>query len=145
MMQNYWNICIGDTNMLVSKNAKICLTPKAKHKICVTPNAKPQRKPMEYRLRWVFNTKYSPWPCTFLFVCVCQFHLRWVPFFSGIWALVLALQKHVQGMVKNSVIRGDMTLDYSCCYCDNRPPSCWLRGAKPLGPVLGPLTSFPSV
>ena len=29
--------------------------------------------------------------------------------------------------------------------CDNRPPSCWLRGAKPLGPVLGPLTSFPSV
>ena len=30
-------------------------------------------------------------------------------------------------------------------YCDNRPPSGWLRGAKPLGPVLGPLTSFPSV
>ena len=27
--------------------------------------------------------------------------------------------------------------------CDNRPPSGWLRGAKPLGPVLGPLTSFP--
>ena len=30
-------------------------------------------------------------------------------------------------------------------YCDNRPPSGWLRGAKSLGPVLGPLTSFPSV
>ena len=30
-------------------------------------------------------------------------------------------------------------------FCDNRPPSGWLRGAKPLGPVLGPLTSFPSV
>ena len=30
-------------------------------------------------------------------------------------------------------------------YCDNRPPSGWLRGAKPLGPFLGPLTSFPSV
>ena len=29
--------------------------------------------------------------------------------------------------------------------CDNRPPSGWLRGAKPLGPFLGPLTSFPSV
>ena len=30
-------------------------------------------------------------------------------------------------------------------FCDNRPPSGWLRGAKPLGPFLGPLTSFPSV
>ena len=30
---------IGDTNMLVSKNAKFCITPNAKHKICVTPNA----------------------------------------------------------------------------------------------------------
>ena len=34
-------ICVGDTNMLVSNNAKICLTPNAKHKTCVTPNAKP--------------------------------------------------------------------------------------------------------
>ena len=42
---------VGDTNMLVSKNAKICSTPNAKYKICVTPNAKPQREPMEYRLR----------------------------------------------------------------------------------------------
>ena len=28
--------------MLVSKNAKICVTPNTKHKICVTPNAKRQ-------------------------------------------------------------------------------------------------------
>ena len=35
--------------------------------------------------------------------------------------------------------------DYSVNNCDNRPPSGWLRGAKPLGPFLGPLTSFPSV
>ena len=32
-------ICVGSTNMLVSKNAKVCVTPNAKPKICVTPNA----------------------------------------------------------------------------------------------------------
>ena len=41
---------LGDTNMLVSENAK---TPDAKPKICVLPDAKPKRKPVEYRLRWV--------------------------------------------------------------------------------------------
>ena len=34
---------VGDTNMLVSKNAKIC----------VTPNAKTQCQSVEYRWRWV--------------------------------------------------------------------------------------------
>ena len=50
--QNYWptlifafggspnaKICVGNTNMLVSKNTKICRTPNTKHKICVSPNA----------------------------------------------------------------------------------------------------------
>ena len=58
--QNYWRcgftlgqspnakICVGDTNMLVCKNAKICVTPNANAKICVTPNANPQRGPVEY-------------------------------------------------------------------------------------------------
>ena len=41
------------TNMLVSENAKICLSPDAKRKICVSPDAKPQRQPVEYRLHWV--------------------------------------------------------------------------------------------
>ena len=31
--------CVWDANMLVSKNAKICVTPNANAKICVTPNA----------------------------------------------------------------------------------------------------------
>ena len=31
--------CVGDTNMLVPKNAKICVTPKANANICITPNA----------------------------------------------------------------------------------------------------------
>ena len=31
--------CVTYTNMLVSKNPKICGTPNAKYKICVTPNA----------------------------------------------------------------------------------------------------------
>ena len=76
---------VGDTNMLVSKNAKIRLTPNAKHKTCVTPNAKPQRKEIEYKLLWVPNAKFSHWPCTFnLFWC--RFYSLWVPFFSGIWA-----------------------------------------------------------
>ena len=42
--------CVGNTNMLVSKNAKICVTSNAKPKICVTPNANPQCKSVEYRL-----------------------------------------------------------------------------------------------
>ena len=61
--------CVGYTNMLVSKNAKMCVTPNVKHKICVTPNAKPQREPMEYRLRWVPNAKFSCWLCTCHVVC----------------------------------------------------------------------------
>ena len=50
---------IGDTNMLVSKNAKICVTPNAKPKICITPNAKPQCQSVEYRLCWVLNARFS--------------------------------------------------------------------------------------
>ena len=57
--------CVTYTNMLVSKNTKICVTPKANPKFCVIPNTKPQRKPMEYRLRWVPNTELSHWPCRF--------------------------------------------------------------------------------
>ena len=57
----------GDTNMLVSKNAKICVTPNANAKICITPKANPQREQVEYRLCWVPNAKFSHWPCTFNF------------------------------------------------------------------------------
>ena len=39
--------------MLVSKNAKICVSPNAKPKICFTPNANPQHKSVEHRLHWV--------------------------------------------------------------------------------------------
>ena len=39
-------------------------------KICVIPNANPQREQVEYRSRWVPNTKFLCWPCTFLFFCV---------------------------------------------------------------------------
>ena len=38
--------------MLVSKNAKICITPNANTKICITPNANPQHEQEEYRSRW---------------------------------------------------------------------------------------------
>ena len=52
--QNYWReppdvkIRVSDTSMLVSENAKICVTPNANFKICVNPNAKPQRESGEY-------------------------------------------------------------------------------------------------
>ena len=66
-MRNYWRwglalgqppnakIRVGNTNMLVSKNAKIC----------ITPNAEPQHESVEYRWRWLPNTKFSRWPCRF--------------------------------------------------------------------------------
>ena len=39
---------VGNTNMLVSKNAKTC----------VSPNAKPQCKSVEYRVCWVPNANF---------------------------------------------------------------------------------------
>ena len=74
--QYYWRWSAGNTNMLVSKNAKICLTPKADTKICLTPNAKPNRESVKYRLRWVPNAKLLRWPCTFHVVCA-HFNLQW--------------------------------------------------------------------
>ena len=56
---------VGDTNMLVSKNARICVTPNANAKICITPNVNPQRKQVEYRWHWVPNVRGWQWPCTF--------------------------------------------------------------------------------
>ena len=73
--------CISDTNMLVSKNAKICLTSNAKHKICVTPNAKPQWEPMEYSLRLVPNANFLLWVANANSV------------FSGIWVLLFEVCK----------------------------------------------------
>ena len=64
------NIALGKEHVYkYLKTLKFALLPNTKHKICVTPNAKPQREPMEYRLRWVPNTKFSHWPCTFHVVC----------------------------------------------------------------------------
>ena len=51
--------------MLVSKNAKIWVTPNAKPKMCVTPNAKSQCQSVEYRLHWVPDVKILHWSCTF--------------------------------------------------------------------------------
>ena len=56
--------------MLVSKNAKICLTPNAKHKICVSPNANTQRKSVEYRLHWVPNATFLYGPVHLIIVDV---------------------------------------------------------------------------
>ena len=75
---------VGDTDMLVSKNAKICVTPNAKPKICVTPNANPQQESVEYRLCWVFWQWGLHGTCTFHVVCVNFISVG--QRFSGIWA-----------------------------------------------------------
>ena len=73
MTQNYWRLAvalvrpptrpfrIGNTNMLVSKNAKICVNPNAQPIICITPNVS----------QWNIGcAKFSRWAHTFLFFCV---------------------------------------------------------------------------
>ena len=59
---------VGNTNMLVSKNALHYPWPKAKAKIVVTPNANPLREQVEYRWRWVPNARGWSWACRFHFV-----------------------------------------------------------------------------
>ena len=55
------------TNMLVSKNAKIFVTPNAKHKICVTPNV--NHHASQWNIALGPQPKFSRWPCTFHVVC----------------------------------------------------------------------------
>ena len=73
----------GDTNMLVSKNAQICVTPKENLKICVSPNAS------QWNIGCVGSQKQiSRVGHVHFFYFFSRFHSRcWVPFFSGIWAL----------------------------------------------------------
>ena len=52
------------------------------------------------------------------------------------------LRPTMQATYAKGLGKGEVSPDW---LCDNRPPSGWLRGAEPLGPFLGPLTSFPSV
>ena len=47
-------------------------------KFFASPNAKPQRRSVEYRLRWVPNAKLLRWPCTFHVFCV-DFICVWYP------------------------------------------------------------------
>ena len=53
----------GDTNMLVSKNAKICVIPNTNANICVTPKANPQHEPVKYSWCWVPNARGWRWAC----------------------------------------------------------------------------------
>ena len=66
------HFCLGDTNMLVSENAK---TPNAKPKICNLPDAKPKRKPVEYRLRWVPTQNSGVGHVHFMFFVLISFAL----------------------------------------------------------------------
>ena len=61
---------VGYTHMLVSKSAKICITPNAIPKICVTLNANPQHEQVEYRLRWALWPWGLRWANKFYVFCV---------------------------------------------------------------------------
>ena len=58
---------VGNTNMLVSKNTKIWVTPHVNLKICVSPNAKPQRESVEYRRKFLALAMYISF-------FLCHFH-----------------------------------------------------------------------
>ena len=79
------HFCLGDTNMLLSENAK---TPDAKPKICVLPDAKLKRKPVEYRLPWVPTQKSGVGHVHFMFFVLISFALgsQANPVSNGIWA-----------------------------------------------------------
>ena len=51
--------------MLVSENAKICVTPNVNAKICVTPNANLQREQVESGVAGGPNARVWHWPCKF--------------------------------------------------------------------------------
>ena len=57
--------------MLVSKNAKICITPNANAIFAFPLNAKPQLKLVEYRLHWVSWHSLG----NYISCCLCQFRL----------------------------------------------------------------------
>ena len=61
--------CVGYTNMLVSKNAKICIPPDAKPQICITPNAKPNAT--QWNIGCIGSLTHSQ--CSF--ADFCKYHL----------------------------------------------------------------------
>ena len=61
--------------------------PNAKHKICVTPNAKPKCKPYQWNIGCVGSPTKIYGLVMYISFCLCRFHSRWIPFFSGIWAI----------------------------------------------------------
>ena len=68
---------VGNTNMLVSKNAIICVTPNANAKIWLpqtrTPNAS------QWNIGDVGSSGVGHTLAMYISYCLCQFHLRWVP------------------------------------------------------------------
>ena len=87
---------VGDTNMLVSKDAKMCVTPNANAKICVTPNSNPQREQVEYRWRWVPNVRGWRWPCRFHVVCVHFIRVGWPTQFPEEYGLNTLCRKCIE-------------------------------------------------
>ena len=64
-----------DNATILSKDAKMCVTPNTNAKIYVTPNANLQRQQVEYRWCWVPNARGLRWPFRFHVVCVHFIHV----------------------------------------------------------------------
>ena len=74
-----------------------------KKKMCVSPDAKPQRQPVEYRLRWVPGVGSLCWACTFHIFCVdfiCVGHLTQTRFSVEYGLNIQVTPTNVQSIVK---------------------------------------------
>ena len=75
--------------MLVSKSAKICVTPNAKYQICIIPNQ--NQNASQWTIGCVGSSIFAL--VMYISCCLCSFHLCWVPnanpVCSGIWALYI--------------------------------------------------------
>ena len=82
------HFCVTYTNMLVSKKAENLRYPQRKFYNLHHPTQNPNAN------QWNIGCKIRALGM-YISCCLCQFHLHWVAnanaFFSGIWALVLAL------------------------------------------------------
>ena len=109
------NFALGIPTCWYLKTRKFVLprTPNLKFGLPPTPN--PKRKSVEYRLRWLQNTNFSRWPCTFLF-CLCRFHSLWVPFFSEMWNLLLYWVSVLDIYRHNFLISNSISLPISMAY-----------------------------
>ena len=123
----------GYTNMLVSKNVKICFTPNAKPKICVTPNANPQCKQVEYSPRWSPGVGACIGHVHFRFFVLISFALgsQLEPLFQ--WNMGLSVQVH--GPIMQQLMRSGTDCTPCALPAEGDPSSVVLMRALVTAPL----------